>query len=344
MPRTAERTTIRGATSYGGPSLQGVRDGDPALGTCAGRTCETPVGPAAPNSVTAILTFPLGRIAGVPVGLNWSGLVTFAMLAWVLTAHWFPAYDPDQPMWVHTAAGIGTALVFFAGLLAHELAHAIVARRQGLQVQHIMLWLLGGITRLGGEAPTARAELRIAGSGPLVNLIIAMVFTGLATAVGTLADAALVLGMLIWLALINVVFAAVNVIPASPLDGGRLLRAGLWWWRGDRTWAAVVAARAGRVLGAALVVVGAWEAAFIGPLVDGLWVAMLGSFLVTVAGAEERKARADGGRVLEEDPVQPARTSVGERQEQRDDRAVEDVRGQAHHRRPETVVACHESR
>jgi Zn-dependent protease/CBS domain-containing protein len=236
-------------------------------------------------------TFRLGRIAGVPVGVNWSVLVIFALIAWGLAAERFPATYPDRPAAAYAAAGVGAAVAFFAGLLAHEVAHAVVARRNGLAVDSITLWLFGGVARLGGQAPDPGAELRIAGIGPLVSLAVGVVFGGVAAAVGLLSGTGLAFGALAWLAGINVALAAFNVIPAAPLDGGRLLRAGLWRWRGDRTWAAVIAARAGRLFGAILIAVGLCEI-FVSRIgFGGIWLVVLGWFLIGAASAEERQAQ-----------------------------------------------------
>jgi Zn-dependent protease len=231
-------------------------------------------------------TFRLGRIGGVPVGVNWSVLVIFALIAWGLAAERFPARYPSQPTWAYAAAGVGAAVVFFAGLLAHEVSHAVLARRNGIPVESITLWLFGGLARLQGEARDPGA-----GVGPLVSFVLALVFGGIAAAIGLLAGLGLAFGTFAWLSGINVALAVFNIIPAAPLDGGRLLRAALWKIRGDRTWAAVIAARAGRVLGAALIGLGIWEIFATRAGFGGIWIAVIGWFLISAAAAEERQAR-----------------------------------------------------
>jgi Zn-dependent protease/predicted transcriptional regulator len=195
-------------------------------------------------------------------------------------------------------AGVIAALVFFLGLLAHELSHAVLARRNGLVVEGITLWLFGGVARLRGEAASPGAELRIAGVGPLVSLLIGLAFGGIAALVRIVYHPGLLLGTLMWLGAINVALAVFNVLPAAPLDGGRLLRAALWKWRGDRVWAAVMSARAGRVLGLALVVL-AFVLFFRDRTVGQLWLALIGWFLFGAAGAEERQARLGAVRVAD---------------------------------------------
>ncbi|MFI7573931.1 site-2 protease family protein [Micromonospora sp. NPDC049497] len=235
-------------------------------------------------------SFRLGRIAGVPVGVNWSVLVIFLLIAWALSANQFPRSYPDRPVIAYVLAGLAAAVVFFLGLLAHEVSHAIVAKRNGLEVGGITLWLFGGVAELKGEAPNPGAELRIAGVGPLVSLLIGVFFGGIAVALALTGYEGLLLGVLAWLAGINVLLAVFNVLPAAPLDGGRLLRAAVWKATGDRTKASVVAARAGRILGVVLIGLGFWQ--FIaGAGFGGLWLALIGWFLIGAAAMEERQAR-----------------------------------------------------
>jgi Zn-dependent protease/predicted transcriptional regulator len=238
-------------------------------------------------------TFRLGRLAGIDIGVNWSVLIIFALLAWSLSASRFPTVYPGNPVWAYVAAGLCAAVVFLFGLLAHELAHAIVARRNGVAVEGITLWMFGGVARLRGEAPSPGAELRIAGVGPLVSLLLGIVFGAVTFALAAAGHHGLVLGTLGWLAGINVVLAVFNVLPAAPLDGGRLLRAALWKWRGDRTWAAVASARAGRVLGLVLIFLGLWQF-LTGATIGGLWLALIGWFLLGAAAGEEQHARVGG--------------------------------------------------
>jgi Zn-dependent protease len=239
-------------------------------------------------------TFHLGRIAGIPVGVNWSVLVIFALVAWGLAAGRFPLAYPGHSAWTYALTDIAAAVVFFAGLLAHELAHGVVATRNGLRVESITLWFLGGVAQLQAEPRDPGAELRIAGAGPLVSFLLAVIFGGIAAAIGLLAGPTLTFGTFAWLAAINLVLAVFNVLPAAPLDGGRLLRAALWKWRGDRAWAAIVAARAGRLLGALLIGIGLWQLLFSRTGFAGLWLAVLGWFLLGAAAAEERQVQVTG--------------------------------------------------
>ncbi|GAB3189562.1 Zn-dependent protease [Micromonospora palomenae] len=235
-------------------------------------------------------SFRLGRIAGVPVGVNWSVLVIFLLIAWGLSANQFPQAYPGRSTAAYVLAGLAAAVVFFLGLLAHEVSHAVVAKRNGLHVEGITLWLFGGVAELRGEAKNPGAELRIAGVGPLVSLLLGLFFGGIAVVLALAGQRGLLLGSLAWLAGINVLLAIFNVLPAAPLDGGRLLRAAVWKATGDRTKASVVAARAGWVLGALLIGLGLLQF-LTGFGVGGLWLALIGWFLIGAAGVEERQAR-----------------------------------------------------
>jgi Zn-dependent protease len=263
--------------------------------------------------------FPIGRVGGVVVRVHWSVLVIAGLLAWSLSAQVFPVSYPTASTAAVWVAGILAAVVFLLGVLAHELTHAVVARRNGVPVEDITLWLFGGVARLGAEAPSPGAELRIAGSGPLMSLLLGVGF-GVAAGVLDVAgiDGVLV-GALAWLAGINLLLAVFNVLPGAPLDGGRLLRAALWKWRGDRLWATIAAARAGRVLGLVLIGLGLWELLALSSYA-GLWLALIGWFVLGVAEAEERQARLTGSLagvrvrdVMTPDPdTAPAGISVAE--------------------------------
>jgi Zn-dependent protease/CBS domain-containing protein len=251
-------------------------------------------------------TFRLGRIVGVRIGVNWTVLVVFTLLAYGLAAERLPqSYKGLHPV-VYVLGGLLTAAAFLVSLLAHELAHAIVARRNGLTVDGITLWLLGGVARFEGEPESPGAELRIAGSGPLVSLLLGVVLGGV-SAVLLVADLnGLVAGCLAWLAAINVVLALFNVIPAAPLDGGRLVHALLWRLSGDRTKATLRAAQAGRGFGWIAMVAGFYISLW---TFSGLWLILIGWFLIVAAGLEAGQARTlarlDGvtvGRIMTPDP------------------------------------------
>ena len=234
-------------------------------------------------------SFSLGRIAGIRIGVNWSVLLIVALLAYGLAVGEFPAAAPRHPVAEYVVAAVLTAAAFVGSLLAHELAHSLVARRNGLKVEGITLWLLGGVSRLQGEAADPGAEIRIAGVGPLVSLILGGAFWLVAWLLHMAGVQGVVVAALAWLGGINIILAVFNVIPAAPLDGGRLLRAVLWRITGDKFKAAVWSARAGQVFGWALVVVSAYLV-LVRRQYNWLWFALVGWFLISAATAEGQQA------------------------------------------------------
>jgi Zn-dependent protease len=251
----------------------------------------------------------LGRIMGIPVGMHWSVLVIVALLVWALATGWLPERLPDTSQVARYAAAVVAVLAFFGSLLAHELAHAVVARRHGIEVEGITLWLLGGVARLdtaGREDP--RIELRVAVVGPLTSLGIAAVAAVAWVALGV-TTLALVSEVVLWLAVINAILAVFNLMPALPLDGGRLYRAVLWARTGDKAAATRRATVVARRFGHVLVAIGVLEVLLLG-LIGGLWLVLLGWFIGQAAQAEESQVMAGAalqGRrvadVMTRDPV-----------------------------------------
>ncbi|MEU6180436.1 site-2 protease family protein [Streptomyces coeruleorubidus] len=258
-------------------------------------------------------------MAGIRVGVHWSVLFIFVLILVGLAGGGFREAHPNRPVWQYWLASAVTGLVFLLSLLAHELSHALVARRNGVSVDDITLWLLGGLARLKSEASTPGAELRIAGVGPLVSLVLGVLFALAAGLLAGFTDAGLVVGSLAWLAGINLVLAVFNALPAAPLDGGRLLRAIVWWKTGSPLRATAVATAAGRVLGWGLVGVGLYLV-LLGAVFSGIWLVVIGWFVVAVATAEGGQARLRellGGIPVSDamtpDPVTvPATITVGE--------------------------------
>jgi Zn-dependent protease len=227
----------------------------------------------------------LGRVAGIGVGIHWSVIVIVGLIAVILGGGVLPQLAPGQATAAYWTVAIPGALLFVLALLAHELAHAFVALRAGVPVRSITLWALGGVSELGAEPPTARADLQIAVAGPATSLVAAGVFWGLQVAVSAAGGPAIVAAALHWLAIMNVLLAVFNLLPGAPLDGGRILRGVLWLRHGDRSRAARTATRAGRVIGGLLIGLGAAEM-LLWDGTGGLWLMIVGVFLIMAAGAE----------------------------------------------------------
>ena len=229
-------------------------------------------------------TFQLGRIAGIRIGINWSWLIVFALIVWSLASAVFPAQNPGFSDGEYVAMAVVAALLFFASLLLHELGHALQAKRDGLEIEGINLWLFGGVAQFKGGFPSAGAEFRIAIAGPLVSLALGVLFVLVAAFAG-LPNA--VDGVVAWLGFTNLILLAFNLLPALPLDGGRVLRSALWHFRGDLRWATWVASAVGRGFGFLFIGLGLFmlivEGAF-----SGAWLAFIGWFLLQAATGEAR--------------------------------------------------------
>ena len=237
----------------------------------------------------------LGRIAGVEIGINWSWLVIFVLITWTLAAGVFPEQNPDLSDGTHLAMAIVAAVLFFVSILLHELGHAVQARREGMEIEGITLWLFGGVAKFTGMFPSAGAEFRIAVAGPVVTLVIAVACMGL-VAVG-LPEAAD--GVAAWLGFTNVALLVFNLLPALPLDGGRMLRAGLWS-RTSFERATQTSGQVARVIAYGLIGLGVLMFVVQGAF-SGAWLAFVGWFLLSASNAEVRSILArqalDGLRV-----------------------------------------------
>ncbi|GAA4544997.1 site-2 protease family protein [Amycolatopsis samaneae] len=226
---------------------------------------------------------PLGRWAGVAIDVHWSVLVAFALLTGSLATDLLRRTVPDQDMAAYWVVAVIIAVGFLASLLAHELAHALAARREGAQVRRITLWMLGGTTELDGEPANPRTELLVAVAGPIASLVCGGAGLGAAFALRGPAIPLVVAG-LGWFGLTNVVLGVFNLLPGAPLDGGRILHAVLWHRSGDRARAAEIATRAGTGVGLLVVAIGVGDLLF--GSFSGLWLVFAGVFLLAAAQAE----------------------------------------------------------
>ncbi|MGZ4406629.1 MAG: site-2 protease family protein [Gaiellaceae bacterium] len=229
-------------------------------------------------------TLTLGRVAGIRIGINWSWLIVFALIVWTLGVSVFPAQDPHLSSGTYAAMAIVAAVLFFSSLLLHELGHALQARREGVEIEGITLWLFGGVARFKGMFPSAGAELRIALAGPAVSAVLGSIFVGIAAA---LHQPLAIDGVAAWLGYINLLLLAFNMLPALPLDGGRVFRASLWRWKGDFASATRIAATVGRGFAYAMIGLGLLALIFGGSW-SGAWLAFLGWFLLQASGLEAR--------------------------------------------------------
>lgn len=253
----------------------------------------------------------LGRIAGIEIGVNWSLAIMFFLIAAGLATQIFPSDVPGYTATSYTIAALMAVVLFYASLLAHELGHALVARRLGTRVDGITLWLFGGVARLSGESVSDSAELRITLIGPLITIAVGILFAVVAAVFGALNIFPLTTDMFAWLARINFILAAFNLIPAFPLDGGRVLRALLWRFTHNQVQATMIAAWLGRAFGVLMIVGGLFYFWLLqGSLINGVYFAFLGWFLISAAGSQELQTRLERslsgvrvGDVMTPDPI-----------------------------------------
>ena len=244
----------------------------------------------------------LGRIFGVEIGLHYSWLIIALLIAFSLAGH-FGAAHPDWGRGVIWGMAIITAFLFFAAIVAHELSHAMVARRRGLPVRSITLFALGGVAQLEKEPEDAKTEFLVSIVGPIASAVIGFVCLLLAWALGWTMmpePATPLMAMLVWLGYINIGLAIFNMLPGFPMDGGRVLRALIWWYTGSAQRATRVASLTGQVFAFAFIIFGIYRF-FGGAGFSGLWMAFIGWFLLNAAKAayarQELTERLRGVRV-----------------------------------------------
>jgi Zn-dependent protease len=252
----------------------------------------------------------LGRLGGVRIGANWSIFVLVGLVAYVLATSSLPSSAPGYPRWQYWAAGLLAGVALFAGVLVHELAHALAARKARMKVDGITLWFMGGLTRIEGDERPG-SELVVALVGPLASVVLggAVLGVGLATRG---AGWALVTSALAWLGGINVFLGVFNLIPASPLDGGKVLHGVLWRLTHNRWLATRLAAGTGTLLGGLAVAAG-FVTLEMGYFTDGFTLALLGWFVLSSARGEQLAGRARYvlGDVRVSDIMRPAVIAPG---------------------------------
>jgi Zn-dependent protease/predicted transcriptional regulator len=243
-----------------------------------------------PSSPTGTLATGLrvGRVAGVEIRLHWTWLLAAVFITASLAGGVFPSEVGGLSTGAYLAMGLVTALLFFVSLLLHELGHAVQARREGIPTRGITLWMLGGVARSGGPFRSAGQEARVALAGPAVSAALAAALVG-AGQIGGLPAA--IAAVLEWLGWTNLLLLAFNMIPALPLDGGRVLRAALWRLSGSLLRATTIASRLSQAVAVVLICLGA-ASLLVGASLGGLWLAFIGSFVFSAATAERGGAEA----------------------------------------------------
>ncbi len=266
--------------------------------------------------------FSIGRWFGFDVRIDYSWFVIFALVLWTFSARVFPLEVPGYSTVVYATMGLVGTLLFFLSVLLHELSHSAMARRRGIEVEGITLFIFGGVAQTSMEAEEAIDEFLLTVVGPLSSIALAALFYVMSIGADFLALGEPTMAVATYLAWLNGILAAFNMLPGFPLDGGRIFRSTVWHFTGNLEKATRWASRGGRVVGYLLIGLGLFEL-FMGELVGGLWSAFIGWFLSNAADSSWRQFRARQtlsripvSRVMVRDPLTlPAEMPV--------DRAVE---------------------
>ncbi len=235
--------------------------------------------------------FRVGQVLGIPIRLDLSFFLAFALIIFLLQRQ-LSGELPDWERWGYAAAG---GVVFFLSLLLHELAHSVAARRYGMEVASITLFLFGGVSLIKEDSQRPGQEFLIAVVGPLTSLLIGAAFIGVWFAIGS--NGSPLLELIAWLGFINIALAIFNMLPGFPLDGGRVLRAAIWRMTGSQYRSTRWAARIGQLMGAALIIFGVVglfiDVGFFSGSFSSLWMAFVGFLLLSQASQGVKAAELE---------------------------------------------------
>ena len=243
---------------------------------------------------------PLFKLLGFEVRVDVSWIVIASLVTWSLAVGYFPMTDKGHSQAVYWWMGAAGMLGLFGSIIVHELAHSLVARRYGLPMNGITLFIFGGVAEMDDEPPSAKAEGLMAIAGPIVSIGLALGCTAIATYGQHRAWPEPVIGVVSYLGFINRLVAIFNLIPAFPLDGGRVLRSVLWAWKGNLRWATRMASRAGTSFSFLLMAWGIFTL-ISGDFIGGLWRLLIGMFLGDAASASYQQLMVR--HALEGEPV-----------------------------------------
>jgi Zn-dependent protease len=228
------------------------------------------------------------KFFGFPVRVDASWLIIALLVTWSLADGLFPAYLPELSQVTYWSMGFIGMLGLFASVLLHEAAHSVVARRFGLKIEGITLFIFGGVAELAEEPRSALSEILIAIAGPIASALLSLLFLLLTGILGGVGAPAPLLGITGYLSSINALLAVFNLLPAFPMDGGRVLRGVIWKWKSDLNLATRICQRSGEILGMGMILFGVLSIVS-GSFVGGLWWCLIGLFVRQAAGASYRQ-------------------------------------------------------
>jgi Zn-dependent protease len=221
----------------------------------------------------------LFKMFGFSVRIDASWLIIVVLVTWSLAEGLFPIMYENLPTMTYWLMGIAGALGLFAAIIFHELSHSLVARRYGLHMKGITLFLFGGVAEMGDEPPSAKAEFMMAVAGPISSMLLALGFYGIYVVAIRAGWSVSIIGVVGYLAIINAILVAFNLIPGFPLDGGRMLRSALWYWKNNLRWATRIASQIGEAFGMVLILLGIIRVILVGNFIGGMWLCLIGMFL-----------------------------------------------------------------
>jgi Zn-dependent protease len=233
--------------------------------------------------------FNLGKLFGIQFRLHYTWFIIFILITASLSWRVFPVFYPGWSQLVYWTIGIVTSLLFFASVLAHELAHSLVGRANGIPIKSITLFIFGGVAQMTREVTKASAEFKMAAAGPACSLVIGGVFAAVWALTRNISEP--VSAMAFYLAQINVVLAIFNLIPGFPLDGGRVFRSLMWRFSGNYQRSTRIATRLGQGIAYAFILGGILVMVLYQEWIGGLWIIFVGWFLQNAASASYRQAQ-----------------------------------------------------
>lgn len=218
------------------------------------------------------------KLFGFEVRIDFSWLLLGLLITWTLAQGLFPHFYEGLSTTTYWLMGVAGALGLLVSIVFHELWHSLIARKFGLPMKGITLFIFGGVAEMTEEPPSPKAEFFMAVAGPISSVVLGLGFFGVTFLGGSIGWPQSVTGVFNYLAILNLILAGFNLIPAFPLDGGRVLRSILWGWKDDLRWATQLSSKIGGAFGIALIILGVIEVVM-GNFVGGIWMALIGMFI-----------------------------------------------------------------
>jgi len=230
----------------------------------------------------------LFKLLGITVSVDASWGIILFLVVWSLSKGLFPYYFPDLSIQTYWLMGVAGAMGLFISIIIHEFSHSLIARKYGLEIKGITLFIFGGVAEMKDEPNNPKTEFFMAIAGPIASLILSILFGALYQIANIMELPVPLIGILGYLSAINMLLAVFNMLPAFPTDGGRILRSLLWWIKGDIHWATQVASRISLVFAIVIIFTGFMNMLGGNPL-GGLWWILIGSFLFSAANTSYQR-------------------------------------------------------